>query len=106
MPDLPAEFGADRSAAAANEHRLAGNCGLDQRPVEFDLVAPEEIVDGHFADRPHANATGYHVVELRQRLEAFTREFTHVHDATHLGVTRGRNGDDDGIDVVVLDQLR
>src|SRR5690606_13746716 len=64
--DLPAQFGADRSARAGHHDDLFLDAALEQRGPGFDGIAAEQVSDVHFAQFFHLNASAGEVGETRQ----------------------------------------
>ncbi len=104
--DLAAQFRADRATAARDEHRLPQQLALDAGPVELYGAASEQVVDRDLAHLAQAYAAGHEILQPRQCAERAAAALAELDDALHLGVCRGRNRDEDAVDLVAPRELR
>ena len=53
---LPRELGADRTAAAGDQHPAPGDVGAHDRRVELHRIAPQQVLHPHRAQLAHQHA--------------------------------------------------
>ena len=63
--DLAAELGADRAAAAGNQHRLARQFLPDRSPIQLDGFPPQQVLDLHIAHLLDADLSRDQVLHAR-----------------------------------------
>ena len=91
--NLPAQFRADRTAAAGDQHALAGQAGADRGPVELHRLAAEQVLDRDFLQLVEAHAPGNDVLQARHGAERNAGLLAQFDDALHLRVGRRRHRD-------------
>jgi len=72
--------------------------------VEFDAFASEKVFDVHRPDLADGDATINEVSDARKRLELEVRPAAQVDDALEFLLRRGRDRDDDFVDLVFFAQ--
>src|SRR5580704_8407637 len=67
--NLPAQFAADGSARAGDEHDLIFQVRSDQRGVELDWLALEQIIQPHVANARRRHVTHEQILQVRNNLD-------------------------------------
>ena len=105
--DLAAEFRADRTAGSRDEHGRAGDVRGDRGHVELDGLAPEDVLDLHLAELAgEVEVAGDELVHARHGLHGHARVAARVHDPLTDLARAGRDGDDDLVRPVVVQEPR
>ena len=92
--DLPHQFGSNRATGTGNHHGVAGQqCG-QTGVVEHHRVAPEQVVEFHFANRRYLHLAAHQVVKRWHRQGMQAGLAAGLDDAPPLTRARFRAGND------------
>ena len=82
--DLAAQFRTDRTAAAGDQHALAGEAAANRVPLQLHRIAAEQVLDRDFLQFVELGASGHHVVESRHGAERQARGFAKADHVAHF----------------------
>ena len=99
--DLPAQFGADGSAAAGDQDGLAGDKRKDFRHVSFDGFPAQQIFDRHVFHGAYGNITQDELVQAGKLLELAARLVADGKDIPLLLDAGAGDRQEDLVDIVL-----
>ena len=105
--DLAAQLGADRAAGARDQHGLVAAVGGDLLEIDLDLLAAEHVLDLNGADLPgQVDVAHDQLGEAGQRAHRDPLALGHRHDARAQSTRRRRDGDQQLVRLVVVQDAR